>query len=226
MGVDKRVRVIWQMIRGLIAIVIVAIIFLLTPYVFIAFKCDSKIYDDVESVPKKEYALLLGTTKYVSKGKINYYYKYRIDAAAKLYKSGKIKKILASGDNGLQYYNEPARMQKDLIKAGVPSRAILLDHAGFRTLDSVVRAKEYFKKDDFIIISQRFHLERALFIAKAKGIEAIGFEAKDIKYTKAYYAMQLREVFARFKAFLDIYILDTKPISDKNIANSKTKEAQ
>lgn len=212
-------------IRCLIAIVVVALMFLLTPYVFIALKCDSEIYNDVKDVPKKEFALLLGTTKYVSRGKINYYYKYRIDATVELYKSGKIKKILASGDNGLRYYNETMTMQKDLIKAGVPSSAILLDHAGFRTLDSVVRAKEYFKKDDFIIISQRFHLERALFIAKAKGIEAIGFEAKDIKYTKAYYAMQLREVFARFKAFLDLYILDTKPISDKNIENSKTKEA-
>jgi SanA protein len=222
-GVDKRVRAV---IRYLITIAILAIVFLLTPYIYITLKCDSEIYNDINTVPQKEFALLLGTTKYVSKGKINYYYKYRIDAAAKLYKSGKIKKILASGDNGLRYYNETMTMQKDLIKAGVPSSAILLDHAGFRTLDSVVRARDYFKKDDFIIISQRFHLQRALFIARTKGIEAIGFEAKDMKYTKAYYVMQLREVLARFKALLDIYLLDTKPISDKNIENSKIKEVQ
>ena len=219
-------KVLMRVIRSLFLLILIAVIVLLSPYVFIELKCNSKIYDDVQKVPKKEYALLLGTTKYVSRGKINYYYKYRIDAAAELYKNGKIKKILASGDNGLLYYNETKTMQKDLIKAGVPKSAILLDHAGFRTFDSVVRAKEYFKKDDFIIISQSFHLPRALFIAKARGIKAIGFETKDIKFTKTYYAMQLREVFARFKALLDVYLLDTKPISNENIENSKIKEAQ
>ena len=102
-------------------------------------------------------------------------------------------------------------MQKDLIKAGIPSRYITLDYAGFRTLDSVVRAEAIFDLKDYIIVSQKFHLERALFIAKTKGQKVIGFMAKDISGTAAAYRMKAREYLARAKAFLDVYILYTEP---------------
>ena len=102
-------------------------------------------------------------------------------------------------------------MQKDLIKAGVPSKYITLDPLGLRTLDSVVRAEAIFDLKDYIIVSQRFHLERALFIAKAKQQKVIGFMAKDIPGTAAAYRMKAREYLARAKAFLDVYILHTMP---------------
>lgn len=169
------------------------------------------IYTDIHKIPPKKVALLLGTAKYIAKGRKNYFYTYRIEATIRLWKAGKIKAIIVSGDNSTKYYDEPTTMQKDLIKAGVPRRYISLDYAGVRTLDSVVRAKRIFGAEDYIIVSQRFHLERALFIAKAKGIKAIGYVAKDIPNTPSAYRMQGREYLARAKAFLDIYLLDTQP---------------
>ncbi len=169
------------------------------------------IYKDATKIPKRDVALVLGTAKYIKRGKINYFYKYRIESAAKLFKANKVKAILVSGDNASRYYNEPARMRKDLIKAGVPKSKIYLDFAGFRTLDSIKRAKKIFGLKSFTIVTQRFHLERALFIARADGIDAIGFEAKSVANSVASLKMTIREYFARVKAFLDVYILDTKP---------------
>jgi len=177
----------------------------------VASSTKDRIYNSVTDVPPKQAALLLGTAKYLGKNRINYYYKYRIEAAAKLWKAGKIKAIIVSGDNGTKYYDEATAMYKDLIRAGIPAKYITKDYAGFRTLDSIVRAKEVFGADDFIIISQNFHLERALYIADNKDIKAIGFRAKDFSNTKWAIRMKYREYLARTKAFLDLNILKTEP---------------
>lgn len=178
-------------------------------------QANASIYADIRKIPSKKVALLLGTAKYVAKGRKNYFYTYRIRAATALFKAGKVKSILVSGDNGTRYYDETTTMQKDLIRAGVPSKHIMLDRAGFRTFDSIVRAEEIFGVEDYIIISQRFHLERALFVAKNKGQKAIGFAAKDIQGTRAAYKMKLREYLARTRAFLDIHFSYVKPIFDQ-----------
>ena len=174
-------------------------------------KEGAPIYSTVKEVPAKKAALLLGTSKYIAKGKKNYFYTYRIEAAVALWRAGKIKAIVVSGDNASKYYDETTRMYNDLIKAGVPAQYITKDYAGYRTLDSVMRAEAIFDLEDYIIISQRFHLERALFLAHAKGQKAIGFKAKDIAGTPAAYRMQTREFLAKTKAFLDVYLLDTQP---------------
>lgn len=177
---------------------------------------DSKkeIYSDIQKVPPKKAALVLGTAKYMIGGGKNYFYTYRIRAATALFKAGKVKAIVVSGDNSTKYYNETSKMQKDLIKAGVPRKYIKIDPLGVRTLDSVVRAEAIFDLKDYIIVSQKFHLQRALFIAKAKGQKVIGFAAKDIPGTAAAYRMKLREYLARVKAFLDVYIFQTMPKFD------------
>ena len=190
-------------------IILAVIVFAIDIYV--SDSADGKIYTDIKNTPKMPVALVLGTAKYVRRGKINYFYKYRIDAAAKLFKSGKIKAILVSGDNATKYYNEPVRMRDDLIKRGIPKSKIYMDFAGFRTLDSILRAKEIFGLKKYIIISQKMHLQRALFIANKNGIDAIGFVAKDYPGTKAWLRLRIREYLARVKAFLDIYILHTTP---------------
>ena len=177
-------------------------------------QAQKDIYSDVKKVPAKKAALVLGTAKYMIGGGKNYFYTYRIRAAVELYKAGKVKAIVVSGDNSTKYYNETSKMQQDLIKAGVPRKYITLDPLGVRTLDSVIRAEAIFDLKDYIIVSQRFHLERALFIAKAKGQKVIGFMAKDIPGTVAAYRMKAREYLARAKAFLDVYILHTKPKYD------------
>jgi SanA protein len=189
-------------------------ILLLTTLIFssvlIADETNYKIYTNTKEIPAKKAALVLGTSKYISKGKENYYYTYRIKAAVQLWKAKKVKAIVISGDKS-EYYDEVTTMYKDLIKAGVPSRYITRDFAGFRTFDSIVRAKEIFDLDDYIIISQEFHLDRALYIAKEKGQKAIGFAAKEIKGTSSHQKMQERESLAMLKAYLDINFLDTKP---------------
>lgn len=172
---------------------------------------ESLIYNDLKKVPKKKAALLLGTAKYVKGGGKNYFYTYRIRAAVALWKAKKIDAIVVSGDNSTKYYDETTTMYKDLIKAGIPSKYIAKDHAGLRTLDSVVRAEAIFDLDDYIIVSQEFHLKRALYIAQSKGQKAIGFAAKDIKGTATAKKMEAREFFAGIKAFLDVKVLMTEP---------------
>ena len=178
---------------------------------YVAYVGSRYIYDDLHALPHKRAALLLGTAKYLAGGYTNYFYTYRIRAAAALWKAHKIDAIVVTGDNGTKYYDETTTMYNDLIKAGVPARYITRDYAGFRTLDSVVRAEAIFGLKDYIIVSQRFHLERALFIAHAKGQKAVGFVAKDIPGTAAANRMKIRELLARTKAFFDVYVLGTEP---------------
>jgi SanA protein len=213
-----------NILKRLIYLIAAVVILIFAIDVYISKSAQDRLYYLVDKVPKKDVALLLGTAKYIKKGKINYFYKYRIDAAANLFKAGKIKAILVSGDNATKYYNEPVRMRRDLIKKGIPKSKIYLDFAGFRTLDSIKRAKTVFGLKDFIVVSQKFHLERALFIAKNSKIDAIGFVAKDVPNTAAYYKMKIREYFARAKAFLDVFILHTMPKFFGKFEKIKIKE--
>jgi SanA protein len=156
--------------------------------------------DDLEPKPV---ALLLGTARKTLAGRPNQFYAARIEAAAALFHSGKVQGILVSGDNATRWYNEPIAMQKDLIAAGVPAEFITLDYAGFRTLDSVIRAKEVFGQREVIIVSQRFHAERAVFLARHFGLDASGFAAAEPN-TIGMLKVRTREVFARVAAVLDI----------------------
>lgn len=174
----------------------------LSNYLIIQSASD-KTFSDIRDVPNREVGLVLGTSKYYKGGGLNSYFKYRIDAAEKLYKAGKIKFILVSGDNGSISYNEPITIKKELMKRGIPEAVIFLDYAGFRTLDSVVRAKVVFELEEVILISQKFHNERAIYIAQKHGLDAIGFNAENVEGTKGF-RIQMREYFARTKAFLDI----------------------
>lgn len=164
---------------------------------------------DIQKLPNEKLGLLLGTSKILKSGWKNLYFFNRIDAAEQLYKSGKIKYILISGDNSTKDYSEPEDMQAELLKRGIPADKIVLDFAGFRTLDSVVRAKEIFGQNSFIIISQKFHNERAVFLAQHYGIKAYGFNAKDVnKYFG--FKTKVREYFARAKVFVD-FLLGVEP---------------
>lgn len=203
-----------RILKWIIAIVLLTAIGLIGIDMTISKQAEPDIYSNVQNIQAKKAALVLGTAKYMIGGGQNYFYTYRIRAAVNLFKAGKVKAIVVSGDNSTKYYNETSKMQKDLIKAGIPSQYITLDPLGVRTLDSVVRAEAIFDLKDYIIVSQKFHLERALFIAKAKGQKVIGFMAKDIPGTKAAYRMKAREYLARAKAFLDVYILHTTPKFD------------
>ena len=167
-------------------------------------------YDDVNAVPYNRVALVLGTSKYLIGGSPNHYFKYRIKAAAELYNNGKVDYILVSGDNATVQYNEPRQMRRALIQAGIPASAIYSDYAGFRTLDSIVRANAVFGQRSFTIVSQGFHNERAIYVARHFGIKAIGFNARDVD---AYSGLKTRarELMARVLCLLDLYVLDKQP---------------
>lgn len=158
---------------------------------------------NIANVPEAKTALLLGTGKVLSNGMPNAYFDNRIKAASDLYKSGKIQYIIVSGDNSSKDYNEPEDMQAALVQHGIPQDKIILDHAGFRTLDSVVRAKDIFSQTKLIIISQKFHNERAVFLARKNGMEAFGYNAEDVnKY--AGLKTNLREYLAKAKVYWDL----------------------
>jgi SanA protein len=162
-----------------------------------------KTFNSVQSIPKSETGLVLGTSKYLGNGRINLYYKYRIDAAARLYHSSKVKYLLVSGDNSTKSYDEPTTMKQDLIEAGVPESKIYLDYAGFRTLDSMVRAKAIFGQEELTVISQQFHNERAIYIAESQDIKAYGYNAKGVSL-KYRIRLIIRERLARVKLVLDL----------------------
>lgn len=169
-----------------------------------------RLYDLVADVPFRPVGLLLGTSKWAATGRVNLYFRYRIDAAVALYEAGKIQHIIASGDNHRRGYNEPVDMMEALVARGVPRSAITLDYAGFRTLDSVVRANAVFSQQAFTVISQAFHNKRAVFIGQYYGFDMIGFNAQEV-FPSVHFKTQLREYFARVKAVLDLYILGTQP---------------
>jgi SanA protein len=172
-------------------------------------EAKDKLYTNVNNVSVNKVGLVLGTVKYLANGRVNLYYKYRVDAAVSLYKSSKISFIIVSGDNSSEKYDEPTSFRNDLIKAGIPASRIFLDYAGFRTLDSVVRVKEIFGQTNVTIISQKFHNERAIYLANHFGINAIGFNAKGVS-RKYGLKVQLREYLARVKVFVDI-LFNVKP---------------
>lgn len=164
-----------------------------------------RLYDRVEDVPHRHAAVVLGTSPTGRNGGPNRFFHARIDACADLYDAGRIDRIIVSGDNRYVYYNEPAAMKSALVARGVPADVIFLDYAGFRTLDSVVRAKEVFGQSSFIVVSQRFHNERAVFIAGKKGIDAVGYNAGDVGFHYGF-VTYVREWFARCKVFLDLLV--------------------
>jgi SanA protein len=162
------------------------------------------LYNDANDIPDQKAALVLGAAKELKNGRPNPYFTKRIGAARELYTAGKIKAFVLSGDNSRKHYNEPQDMKDALMTAGVPDSVIYLDYAGFRTLDSVVRMKEIFGQDSFIVVSQRFHNERAIFLAQHYGLVAYGYNAPDVTLGRYAFKTAVREKFARVKVLLDM----------------------
>ncbi|MGJ3236318.1 SanA/YdcF family protein [Marivirga sp.] len=198
-------------------LIISAIVFAIFSNVFIISKTNDYIYEDINSIPVKEIALVLGTSKRNINGESNSFFDNRIDAAAQLYHKGKVKGLLLSGDNRTKYYNEPSDMKKALMKKGVPEKVISIDTAGLRTIESVYRCKELFHHEDVTIITQEFHAFRALYISQYYEMDAIAYPAAEVPVYSST-KVTIREFFARPKALLDLYILNNHYI---NLENSR-----
>ncbi|MBR0074043.1 MAG: YdcF family protein, partial [Bacteroidales bacterium] len=125
-------------------------------------------------------------------------------SAAELYHNGKINRILVSGDNHIKNYDEATAMLNALVALGVPDTAIKCDYAGFSTYDSMIRAKKVWGLDKMTIISQHWHNQRALYIARSAGIDAVAFDANDLKSRKLKLKYTIREWFSRTKALWNI----------------------
>ncbi len=166
-------------------------------------------YDKVDDVPFNRVGIVLGTSKYIKKGIPNLYFSYRIKAVCDLYFANKIQFVLISGDNKYSSYNEPDKFKDELIACGIPEKKIFMDFAGFRTYDSMIRANKVFGLDKFTVISQKFHNERAIYIARKLNLDVVGFNAEDVAQ---YYGFKtnVREKFARVKVFID-FLFNKKP---------------
>jgi SanA protein len=167
-------------------------------------------FDNLSELHPTYCAILLGTSKWVKGGRRNLYYQYRIIAAVELYKSGLCKKIIVSGDNSTVHYNEPITMQRDLIKMGVKKEDVICDYAGFRTLDSIIRFKEIFGQTHGIVVSQKFHNTRAVYIGRKHGIELYGYNAQDVSLHSGL-KTRVREFFSKVMSVLDVELLRTEP---------------
>ena len=172
---------------------------------------EEKAFSDIDSIRYDKVGLLLGTTPQSRIGRItNHFFTYRLDATEQLYKTGKIEKILISGDeNSLDGINEPECMRDSLVARGIPVSAIILDGKGYRTINSIINANKVYGLKSFTIISQKFHNERAIYQAEhlemdVENIQA--YNAKDPKSRRAYLTT-IREYFARVKMFIDLYLL-------------------
>jgi len=197
------------------------LIFILLCNFWVVYNTRQFSFFSIENLPSNDVALVLGTSRNTERGKENLFFKYRMEATARLFKEGKIKYVILSGNNDSRYYNEPLDMKKALLNLGIPENVMTLDYAGFRTFDSIVRCKKVFNQDNFTIISQNFHNARALYIARHGGISAISFAAQDVPDGYSLRTL-IREYLARPKAVLDVHIL--RPTADVTSNNEVKKK--
>jgi SanA protein len=159
---------------------------------------------DPQTVPHAQAALVLGALVQPD-GRPSRMLEDRIRAAAALYRAGRVDKVLASGDHGRPDYDEVNAMRRELVRLGVPDDDVFTDHAGFATLDSVVRARKVFNVHSVVVVTQPFHMPRALWLARRAGLTAYGLEAgAGNSYGSKGTVSRVREVFARTKAFGDV----------------------
>lgn len=198
-----RSKLVKKIAKYLTALLAFFVFILILTDLAIGFYVRQGIYSELDKIPHRPYGLLLGTAKYFSRNTPNLFYQRRLLAAEELFKAQKVDYLLLSGDNRTESYNEPRTMYKDLRKMGIPEIFMYMDFAGFRTLDSIIRADQVFKAHSITIITQKFHCERALFIAKYHNIDAICYAAG---YPEGYHFVRFREFFARIQALWDLLI--------------------
>lgn len=205
----KRVlKFIWRLI---LFVGTAGIIGLILPRLFTVLHAWNKVYQP-NDVPAERVAIIFGAGLRRD-GTPTAVLRDRVETGAALYFNGKAEKLLMSGDNQFIEYNEPEAMRQYAITLGVPDEAIVLDYAGRRTYDTCYRAKAIFGVKSTILVTQKFHLPRALFLCNALGIKAVGVEANNLNYRRSSLMFwNIREQFATFTAFLDVYVDKPLPI--------------
>lgn len=202
---NKTIKITLRVI-GVLALL--AVITVLVCYYVVSHDVKGVLYSDVNDIPGRNTGLLLGTTPQTRYGGSNMFFKYRIDAAEKLYKERKIDILIISGDeNSLDGVNEPKCMKDSLVARGVPAYVIYLDGKGFSTFDSIVMMCRDAGINSFTVISQEFQNERAIYLAKRIGMDIEYIQAFNAESPNSAWALltYLREYLARVKMFIDIF---------------------
>jgi SanA protein len=204
-------HIIISVLKMLFLFLIAALLLLLFIRICLYFFASSKIFQK-ENAPNFRTAIVFGAGLR-NDGSATQVLKDRVKTAVELYKSGKVEKLLLSGDNRFVNYNEPAAMASYALDLGVPQTDLILDYAGQSTYDSCFRAKAIFKLEQAILVTQSFHLPRALFICNQLGIDSIGVSADQRKYwTTSFLFWQARELPASLSAILDVWFIKPTPI--------------
>lgn len=200
-----------KFLRNIILIIVAVAISVVLININIVKKSEKKIYENVNNIPKKQAVIVLGA--YVRGSSLSPILRDRVNSGIKVYKESKANKILLSGDHGRKDYDEVNGMRKYIIEnhPNIELEDIFTDHAGFDTYDTMYRAKEVFGVESAIIVTQEFHINRAVYIANELGIEAVGYSVNEEKYLKKYRVKwKIREYISRVKAFGDV-IMNSKP---------------
>ncbi len=198
-------------------IVLMPVLILLITNQVIRLSAEDHLYDSIDVIPYNRVALVLGTSHRIRNGGPNLYFHHRMQAAADLYHHQKVSYLLLSGDNSTPYYNEPEQMRQALLALGVPDNVMYKDNAGLRTLDSVIRAQKIFGQDSITIVSQRFHNQRAIYIARHNGIHATAYNAADVSRHRND-RTRLREWFAKANVFWDMLTSKQPGELDESVA--------
>ena len=194
-----------QILYFSIAILVILAIIVALCNISVDRNAEGRTFSNINDVPTMQTALLLGTNPKTRDGKRpSSFYLARINATAELYKHGKFRQLIISGDKR-EGYDEPQTMRHDLIERGVPDSIIMMDGQGYRTLLSLRNSKQYFGVHDMIIISQKWHNERSIFLADKMNIKAVGYNADDVSHPRAIWT-HIRELLARVKLFIDLYV--------------------
>lgn len=183
---------------GIFAVLTVAVLSFAAWVYFQVEGHDDVIYSNVDDVPVTPAAIVFGAG--IDSPEVH----DRVRTACALYKQGKVAKLLMTGDNGHITYNEPEAMRQEAIKLGVPSENVVCDYAGFRTYDSIYRAREIFGLTKAVLVTQRYHLPRAIYLSRSLGLDVVGFDASKQSYGSIQTWYDLREVGAAQAAWLDV----------------------
>ena len=201
-----------QILYFSIAILVILAIIVALCNISVDRNAEGRTFSNINDVPTMQTALLLGTNPKTRDGKRpSSFYLARINATAELYKHGKFRQLIISGDKR-EGYDEPQTMRHDLIERGVPDSIIMMDGQGYRTLLSLRNSKQYFGVHDMIIISQKWHNERSIFLADKMNIKAVGYNADDVRHPRAIWT-HIRELLARVKIFIDLYVTHREDFS-------------
>jgi vancomycin permeability regulator SanA len=194
-------RFVWLVLFGAVTLGLPRIGFLLTT-------AGSR--KSLANVPNRPVALVLGAGLRYD-GKPSDVLQARVDKAVALYQAGKVRKLLMSGDNSIQNYDEVSAMKDAAVSLGIPANDIILDYAGFRTLDSCVRLRKVFGQSSALVVSQGFHLPRAIHLCRWAGVDVVGVEAPDGRTRSRRTVSGIREIPASFQAWLDAHVLGRSP---------------